>query len=159
MPGSRRSRITHAHGSFLIEGNTIGKVTTSPTRARLWWEIAIVLTLGLGQSAIYAIVQLGNYRAVTKHISEITCEASAVQGDLIELGLQATHFGVTSLTMRAVARNMITRKRILTIDRIVFVSLGEDGRPTPHGYSEITYNRDRMPTERLVTGTVSLPKL
>ncbi|MDR2996828.1 MAG: CPBP family intramembrane metalloprotease [Microbacterium sp.] len=27
-------------------------------RARLWWEIAIVLALGLGQSAIYSIVQL-----------------------------------------------------------------------------------------------------
>lgn len=30
----------------------------SPTRTRLWWEIAIVLALGLGQSAVYAIVQL-----------------------------------------------------------------------------------------------------
>lgn len=29
-----------------------------PSRARLWWEIAIVLALGLGQSAVYAIVQL-----------------------------------------------------------------------------------------------------
>lgn len=33
------------------------------------------------EAAIYAIVQLGNYRAVTKHISEINFEASAVQGD------------------------------------------------------------------------------
>ncbi|CAH0202694.1 putative acyl-CoA thioester hydrolase HI_0827 [Microbacterium oxydans] len=109
------------------------------------------------EAAIYAIVQLGNYRAVTKHISAIDFEASAVQGDLIEIGLQATHFGRTSLTMRAVARNMITRKRILTIEKIVFVSLDEDGVPTPHGYSEITYNRDRMPTERLATGTIRLP--
>lgn len=31
---------------------------TPPSRARLWWEIAIVLALGLGQSAVYAIVQL-----------------------------------------------------------------------------------------------------
>lgn len=30
----------------------------APSRARLWWEIAIVLALGLGQSAVYAIVQL-----------------------------------------------------------------------------------------------------
>lgn len=30
-----------------------------PSRARLWWEIAIVLALGLGQSAVYAIVALG----------------------------------------------------------------------------------------------------
>ena len=110
------------------------------------------------EAAIYAIVQLGNYRAVTKHISEITFEASAVQGDLVEIGLQATRFGTTSLTMRAVARNMITRRRLLTIDEIVFVSLDENGVPTPHGYSEITYNRDRMPTEHATTGTVRLPK-
>jgi len=30
----------------------------APNRARLWWEIAIVLALGLGQSAVYAIVAL-----------------------------------------------------------------------------------------------------
>lgn len=30
----------------------------APSRSRLWWEIAIVLALGLGQSAVYAIVQL-----------------------------------------------------------------------------------------------------
>lgn len=30
----------------------------SESRTRLWWEIAIVLALGLGQSAVYAIVQL-----------------------------------------------------------------------------------------------------
>ncbi|CAN5182405.1 CPBP family intramembrane metalloprotease [soil metagenome] len=31
-----------------------------PSRSRLWWEIAIVLALGLGQSAIYAIVSIVN---------------------------------------------------------------------------------------------------
>ncbi|MFC5434498.1 CPBP family intramembrane glutamic endopeptidase [Microbacterium suwonense] len=35
---------------------TIVRVTTN--RARLWWEIGIVLALGLGQSAVYSIVQL-----------------------------------------------------------------------------------------------------
>lgn len=111
------------------------------------------------EAAIYAIVQLGNYRVVTKLISEINFEASALQGDLIEMGLTATHFGRTSLTMRAVVRNMITRKRILTIEKIVFVSLGEDGHPVPHGHSSITYNRDRMPHEHPGTGTVRLPSI
>ncbi|GGD66543.1 acyl-CoA thioesterase [Microbacterium murale] len=109
------------------------------------------------EAAIYAIVQLGNYRVVTKLISEINFEASALQGDLIEMGLTATHFGRTSLTMRAVVRNMITRKRILTIEKIVFVSLGEDGHPVPHGYSNITYDRDRMPHKHPGTGTIRLP--
>ena len=99
------------------------------------------------QAAIYAIIQLGNNRCVTKLISEINFVSSARQGDMIEMGLKATHFGRTSLTMRAEVRNMITRQVILTIERIVFVSLDEDGAPTPHGYSEITYRRDRLPVQ------------
>ena len=99
------------------------------------------------ESAIYAIIQLGNPRVVTKFISEIDFEASAVQGDIIELGILATEFGRTSMTMRAVVRNMITRRRILSIERIVYVSLGPDAKPAPHGYSTITYERDRMPHE------------
>ncbi|MFH8249080.1 acyl-CoA thioesterase [Microbacterium sp. B2969] len=97
------------------------------------------------EAAIYAILQLGNARAVTKYMSEIDFVSSARQGDLIELGIRATAFGRTSLTMRAEVRNMITRDRILTIDRIVFVSLDAEGRPLAHGYTEITYNRDRIP--------------
>lgn len=109
------------------------------------------------EAAIYAIIQLGNYRVVTKLISEINFESSALQGDLIEMGLRATHFGRTSLTMRAVVRNMITRQRILTIERIVFVNLDDDGRPAPHGYHEITYDRDRMPREHPDTSSIRLP--
>ncbi|MFV0432886.1 MAG: acyl-CoA thioesterase [Leucobacter sp.] len=97
------------------------------------------------EAAIYAIIQLGNDRVVTKFISEINFEASAQQGDLIEMGLVATHFGRTSLTMRAQVRNIITRKTILSIEKLVFVNIGEDGNPAPHGYSTITYDRDRMP--------------
>jgi len=98
------------------------------------------------EAAIYAMLQMGNHRAVTKKMSEINFVSSAVQGDMIEMGLKATHFGRTSLTMRAEVRNMITRQIILSVDEIVFVSLGEDGKPKPHGYSDITYERDRLPT-------------
>lgn len=97
------------------------------------------------EAAIYSIVQLGNERIVTKYISEINFVSSARQGDLVEIGLRATHFGRTSMTMRARARNMITREVILTIDRMVFVNMGEDGKPAPHGYTDVTYNRDRIP--------------
>ncbi|MFI7483553.1 acyl-CoA thioesterase [Kocuria sp. M1R5S2] len=101
------------------------------------------------EAAIYAIVQLGNQRAVTKYMSEINFVSSAQQGDIIEMGLTATEFGRTSLTMRAQVRNMITRDTILTIDKIVFVNLDETGRPAPHGYTEITYDRDRIPATAL----------
>ena len=97
------------------------------------------------EAVVYSVLQLGNGRVVTKYMSEINFVSSARQGDLIELGLVATEFGRTSLTLRAEARNMITRRSILTIDRIVFVSLGEDGKPAPHGHTEITYQRDRIP--------------
>lgn len=63
----------------------------------------------------------------------------------MEVGLRATDFGRTSLTMRAEVRNTITRQSILTIEEIVFVNLGADGLPAPQGYSTITYDRDRIP--------------
>ena len=91
------------------------------------------------EAVIYAIVQLGNPHVVTKYISEINFVSSAKQGDIIEMGITATHFGTTSITMRCEVRNKITRKTILSIDKLVFVNLDEDGNPLPHGKTEITY--------------------
>lgn len=58
------------------------------------------------EATIYAILQIGNPRAVTKYMSEIDFMSSAIQGDLIELGIRATTFGRSSITMRAEVRNM-----------------------------------------------------
>ncbi|GGG86595.1 hypothetical protein GCM10007415_20240 [Parapedobacter pyrenivorans] len=91
------------------------------------------------EAVIYAIVQLGNPLVVTKFISEINFVSSATQGDIIELGITATHFGRTSITLTCQVRNKITRKSILTIDKLVFVNLDRDGNPAPHGKTEITY--------------------
>lgn len=100
------------------------------------------------EAVVYSVIQLGNQHVVTKYISEINFVSSAELGDLIEIGLVATNFGRTSLTMRAEARNMFTRASILTIEKIVFVNLGPDGLPAPHGYTEVTYLRDRIPEKR-----------
>ena len=91
------------------------------------------------EAVIYAIVQLGNPHVVTKYISEINFVSSAKQGDIIELGITATHFGRTSITLTCEVRNKITRKAILSIDRLVFVNLDTEGNPVPHGKTEITY--------------------
>ncbi len=96
------------------------------------------------EAAIYAIVQLENPRCVTKYISEINFMSSARQGDIIELGMEATHFGRTSLTITCEVRKKLTHEAILRIDRIVFVSLGEDGTPVAHGKTEIEYVSDRL---------------
>jgi acyl-CoA hydrolase len=91
------------------------------------------------EAAIYTIVQLNNPRVVTKFISEINFVSSAKVGDIIELGITATDFGNTSLTLRCEVRNKITRKSILTIDKIVFVNLDEEGNPVPHGKTTIKF--------------------
>lgn len=91
------------------------------------------------EAAIYAIVQLGNQRVVTKYISEINFVSASRQGDIIELGITATEFGRTSITLKCEVRNKITRKSILTVDKMVFVNLGEDGLPAAHGRTEIKY--------------------
>lgn len=96
------------------------------------------------EAAIYAIVQLENPKVVTKYISEINFISASRQGDIIELGITATEFGRTSITLRCEVRNKITRKSILTIDKIVFVNLDEEGNPLPHGKTRITYVEDRF---------------
>ncbi|MFA6060142.1 MAG: hotdog domain-containing protein [Taibaiella sp.] len=96
------------------------------------------------EAAIYTIVQLGTNRCVTKFMSEINFISSAKQGDIVELGIKAVSFGRTSLTLTCQVRNKITQKLILTIDKMVFVSVDEDGVPTPHGKTEITYTDERL---------------
>lgn len=96
------------------------------------------------EAAIYAIVQLENDQVVTKYISEINFVSSARQGDIIELGITATHFGRTSITMRCEVRNKITRRSILTIDKLVFVNLDENRNPVPHGKTQIKYIQDQF---------------
>jgi acyl-CoA hydrolase len=77
-------------------------------------------------------------------MSEINFMASAKQGDIIELGLDVIKFGKTSLTLCCEARNKMTRETILTIDSITMVNLDENGKPKPHGKSEIEFVKDRL---------------
>ena len=96
------------------------------------------------EAAIYAAIQLDNRFIVTKFMSEINFISSAKQGEIIELGIEAIHFGNTSLTMKCEVRNMITRQPIITIDKIVMVNLGNNGSPEPHGKTQIQYLKDRF---------------
>jgi acyl-CoA hydrolase len=96
------------------------------------------------EAALYAIIQLENPRTVTKLISEIDFVSSAKQGDIIEIGIEAVKFGNTSLTLRSEVRNKMTRQTIITIDRIVMVSMDEHGRPKAHGKTQVEYVKDRL---------------
>lgn len=96
------------------------------------------------EAALYAIIQLENTKVVTKFISEINFVSSARQGDIIEIGIEATHFGSSSITLRCEVRNKMTHQTIITVDKIVMVNLDSDGNPAPHGKTQIEFVKDRL---------------
>lgn len=97
--------------------------------------------------ALYAIIQLEIPKTVTKFMSEIDFVSSAKQGDIIEIGIDVVKFGTTSITLCCEVRNKITRKTIIAIDKIIMVSLDEEGKPFAHGKSKIEYVKDRLEEE------------
>ena len=96
------------------------------------------------EAALYTIIQLENSKVVTKYISEINFMSSAKQGDIVEIGIEVKTFGKSSLTLKCEARNKMTRETILTVDNIIMVNLAADGKPLPHGKTEIEFVKDRL---------------
>ena len=96
------------------------------------------------EAALYAIIQLENTKVVTKFISEINFVSSAKQGDIIEIGIEATHFGSSSVTLKCDVRNKMTHQTIITVDKIVMVNLDSEGNPAPHGKTQIEFVKDRL---------------
>jgi len=96
------------------------------------------------EAALYTIIQFENSKIVTKYISEINFMSSAVQGDIVELGIEVLKFGKSSITLKCEARNKMTRETILTVENIVMVNLGADGKPAPHGKTQIEFVKDRL---------------
>lgn len=84
------------------------------------------------EAGIYAMTKLGTNKVVTKYISEIDFVNSAKQGEVIEIGLEFKSVGTTSITFSCLARNVFTKKVILSIDKLVFVKINEDEKPVPH---------------------------
>jgi len=96
------------------------------------------------EAALYSVVQLENPHVVTKYMSEINFMSSALQGDIVEIGIDVVKFGTTSLVLRCEVRNMMTRETIITVDNIIMVNLNENGKPFPHGKTKIEYVKDRL---------------
>ena len=96
------------------------------------------------EAALYSIIQLENPHVVTKFMSEINFTASAKEGDIIEIGLEVVKFGNSSLVLRCEVRNKMTHQTIITVDNITMVNLDVDGKPKPHGKTQIEYVKDRL---------------
>ncbi len=99
------------------------------------------------EAALYSIIQLENKRIVTKYMSEINFMSTAIKGDIVEIGIEVVKFGKSSLTLNCEVRNKMTRETIVTVDNIIMVNLGEDGKPKPHGKTKIEFVRDRLAGE------------
>ena len=61
-------------------------------------------------------------------------------GDNIEIGMQTVKFGTSSITVRCEVRTKFSKKTIVTIEKIVFVHVDENGRPKAHGITKL-WNR------------------
>jgi acyl-CoA hydrolase len=85
------------------------------------------------EAAIFCICQLNTRKLVTKAMSEVNFVSSAKLGDIIEIGCQLVEFGKTSITISCEVRNKDTKQSIIRIDKIVFVSVDENGKPKQHG--------------------------
>ncbi|MAQ76440.1 MAG: acyl-CoA thioesterase [Aquimarina sp.] len=96
------------------------------------------------EAALYSVIQLENKRVVTKFMSEINFVSSAVQGDIVEIGMDVVKFGKSSLILKCEVRNKLTRKTIIKVENITMVNLGPDGKPAPHGKTEIEFVKDRL---------------
>ena len=66
------------------------------------------------------------------------------KGDIVEIGIDVVKFGKTSLVLKSEVRNMMTRETIISIDNITMVNLGEDGKPKPHGKTQLEFIEDRL---------------
>lgn len=96
------------------------------------------------EAALYTIIQLDNHKIVTKFMSEINFRSSAKKGDIVEIGIEVITFGRSSITMACEVRNKMTRETIITIDKIIMVSLDDLGKPVPHGKTEVEFIKDRL---------------
>lgn len=85
------------------------------------------------EAFIFASCQLESEQVVTKAMSAIEFVSTARQGDIIEIGMEATDFGCTSLTLSCVVRNRRTKQVITAVDQMVFVKVDRNGKPVPHG--------------------------
>jgi len=88
------------------------------------------------ECAIYCAYQMKSHHIVTKFISEMNFMTPAYQGDMIEIGVDTVSIGRTSLVLTCVVRNKDTKEDIISVDKLVFVAVDRQGRPTRHALAD-----------------------
>jgi acyl-CoA hydrolase len=86
------------------------------------------------ESAIFASCVLNRSHLVTVHMSEINFKHPGEVGEIVEIGTKLVSVGKTSITVSCQIRHKKTKTEIITVDKVVFVTIGEDGQAIEHGY-------------------------
>ena len=84
------------------------------------------------EAGIFARCKLEHTKLLTRHMSEINFLSPAKLGDVIEIGLEEVSIGRSSYTMRCEMRNKTTKKPIVIVEKIVFVTVDENENPMRH---------------------------
>ena len=84
------------------------------------------------EAAIFAACQMGSSSLVTKKMSEVEFKSPGNLGDILMIGSEIVRTGRTSMTVACEIVNKTTSQVIVRVDEIVFVSLDQNGNPTPH---------------------------
>ena len=86
------------------------------------------------EAAIFAMCQLDTFNVVTRTVT-FDFISPAKQKQIIEIGVEVTNFGTTSITLHVVVRNKNTGQLICDIHNMIFVSVDEEGKKVAHGKS------------------------
>ena len=88
-------------------------------------------------AAIAAMKKVRSSRVATVAMSEIQFKRPVRSGSLVRIHMSVVGIGRTSITFRARADTYDSRKPVIIVERIVFVSLDTTGRPFPHGIAPL----------------------
>jgi acyl-CoA hydrolase len=87
----------------------------------------------MDESAAIAAAEMTGRTCVTRFLSEVSFEHSAVSGDIVVIDVRLIAAGTTSLSFRCEAVNRRTGELMARVGKMVFVSLDENRRPVAHG--------------------------
>lgn len=83
-------------------------------------------------TAIAAIELVGSANVATVAMSDIVFRRPVGRGELIRVAVTLTGVGTTSLTFRVAVTTHTSRKPVISVERVVYVALDEDGKPRAH---------------------------
>jgi len=89
-------------------------------------------------AAMYAACQLKTNKIVTIKVSELLFKSPGYQGDVVEFFCKTIRVGKSSFTVGVTAKTkeIDTPSREIVTAELVFVTIDENGKPTPHNLKE-----------------------